>query len=137
MEKQVPGILLTTPDRTRFDQVLDVFVDDVHGGLTTDGIQQFTSQPPTAIPKCSNIHAQTYANLQFYSQLLFTTGGKLALHKCYVYILRTIWKQGRRAFEATNATLPPIRIKQSFGQEVHDIKIISPDDAGYYYHTHR
>ena len=75
MEQQAPGILLTAPDRKQVDRVLDVFVDDVHGVLTTDGLQHFKYQPPKAIPKCSTIHAQTQANLQFYSQLLFTTGG--------------------------------------------------------------
>lgn len=59
MEKQAPGILLTAPDWTRVDRILDVFIDDVHGGLTTDGLQRITSQPPKAIPKCSTIHAQT------------------------------------------------------------------------------
>ena len=89
MEKQAPGILLTAPDRTRVDRVLDVFVDYVYGGLTTDGLQRFTSQPPTTIPKCSTIHAQTQANFQFYSQLLSQWGGNLiSTNVTFIYFIK-------------------------------------------------
>ena len=104
MDEQSPGLRLTAPYPNVLELTLDVFVDDVNGGLTMEGLHHFQSQTATLIPKHTEVLEQTQANIKFYSQLLFTTGGKLSLIKCYVYLLRKIWKNGKRTFE--NPTKP-------------------------------
>ena len=72
---------LTHPNRTTTSRTVDAFVDDTNSGLTTDGLQSFLSQPTAPVAKHDTIYDQTVANVQFYNDLLSSSGGKLALHK--------------------------------------------------------
>jgi len=130
MERHTPGIKLVQPNGEAVARVLDAFVDDTNGGLTEDGFKDFIPPPPTApVCKCDTIFHQTETNVQFYSRLLFTTGGRLALHKCAIILLRTIWKQGKRTYENTHLHHRPLNIQQGINQDVQQIKLASPHDA--------
>ena len=85
MDAHTPGIKLVHPNRTSTHRTIDAFVDDTNSGLTQDALRSFS--PPSAsalVPKHDTIYNQTTANVQFYSDLLSSSGGKLALHKSYV-----------------------------------------------------
>ena len=82
------------PDRSSTHRTVDAFVDDTNSGLTTDSHESFNPPTDSPVPKMPKIQAQTVVNVQFYSDLLTSTGGKLALHKSYVYLLQTQWKKG-------------------------------------------
>ena len=110
MERYTPGIKRTVPNRTYVHINMDTFVDDANGVLTKDTWIDFHPEEGDAIQNNSNIYEQTQANIQFYSQVLFSTGGKLALHKCYAYLLRTIWKNDKRRFVNTHNTVLPFDI---------------------------
>ena len=128
-EEQSPGLSFTAPNRKFLERTLDVFVDDVNGGLTMDGLRHFQSQSPTILPKNTEVREQTQSNMKFYSQLLFATGRKLTLRKFYVHLLRTIWKNGRRTFKKKHETMQPLRIAQVLWKEFHNINIIPPKEA--------
>ena len=89
MDQYTPGMLLTHPNRTTTTRTMDAFVDDTNGGLTTDALARFNPPPSAPVTKHSSIYAQTQANVQFYNDLLTASGGKMSLHKSYVYILET------------------------------------------------
>ena len=125
-----PGIKLVHPNRSSIERVLDAFVDDVNGGLTFDSFEDFLKRHPTLVPRGKDVYAQTREMVQFYSRVLFSTGGKLALHKCAVYILLTKWVKGRRKFAHTHKTFPPLQIHQGMHtQQVDHIKIEDPSIA--------
>ena len=125
-DKHIPGLKFVHPNRSCSDRVIDAFVDDVNSGLTTPGLQAFQSYSNSLVKKCLNIYDQTKENLQFYSQLLFTTGGRLALHKCAIYILITKWVQGVRKFEPTHITHPDVPIQQGHEQEYQQVSLEDP-----------
>jgi len=125
-----PGIKLVHPDRSSIERVLDASVDDVNGGLTFDSFEDFLKRHPTLVPKGADVYTQTREMVQFYSRVLFSTGGKLALHKCAVYILLTKWGKGRRKFERTHEIFPPLKIHQGMhSQQFENIKIEDPTIA--------
>ena len=107
MERHVPGIKLIHPNNTLLsEKVMEAFVDDV-----TSGLNDFDNKWDSVIPKRDSITQQIQINTEFYSQLLHTTGGFLALHKCAIYILITVWKKGYRTYEKTHEQIPGINIK--------------------------
>ena len=67
------------------------------------------------------------ANVQFYSDLLNSSGGKLALHKSYAYLLQTHWKKGTQKYAETQDNLPPLQIQQKTIQ--HNLHLLSPKEA--------
>ena len=93
MDHFTPGIKLVHPDRSSTHRTVYAFVDDTNSGLTTDAHESFNPPPDAPVPKMPTIQDQTAVNVQFYSDLLTSTGGKLALHKIYVYLLQTQWKK--------------------------------------------
>jgi len=130
MNRHTPGMKLKHPDGSCVDRTLDAFVDDTNGGLTTDGFNDFIPSSPTSpVQKQSTLYAQTEANVQFYGRVLFTTGGRLALHKCAISLLRTIWRNGMRRYENTHITTRPLAIQQGISQDYQEIKIVSPKEA--------
>ena len=66
MDEQSPEIHLTALNRKVLERTLGVLVYDVHGGITMDGLRNFQPQPPTLIPKHTDVREQTQANMQFY-----------------------------------------------------------------------
>ena len=70
---------------------------------------------------------QNQANVQFYNNLLTSTGGKLALHKSYAYILDTEWKHGTRRYRNTHQSLPPLSINQNGTQQ--EMHLLPPSTA--------
>jgi len=130
LDAHSPGIKLVHPDRSSIERVLDAFVDDVNSGLTFDSFEDFLQRHPTLVPRGNDVYNQTREMIQFYSRVLFSTGGKLALHKCAVYILITKWVKGRRTFEPTHTMFPPLQIYQGMSTQQSDgIKIEDPSIA--------
>jgi len=130
MDEHSPGMKLVHPNRMSIERVIDAFVDDVNSGLTFDSFQDFLVRHPTLVPTGKDVYDQTQKMVQFYSHILFATGGKLALHKCAVYILLTRWVQGRRKFKKTHLTLPPLQIYQGLDKDKPaNIRIENPTTA--------
>jgi len=129
LEKFAPGIKLQHPDGSFLQRVIDAFVDDVNSGLTIEALRDFTPVNEEVLNKYPTIYEQTQWNIQLYSRLLFTTGGRLALHKCAIYFLRTIWKDGKRSFEKTHENLAPVPIIQGINQGIEYIRTEDPSKA--------
>ena len=91
MDSHTPGIKLVHPNRSHTERTVDAFVDDTNSGLTQAALQSFSPPSHAPVQKFDTVYAQTRANAQFYSDLLTSSGGKLALHKSYVYVLHTEW----------------------------------------------
>ena len=124
MDAHTPDICLVHPNRTNTHRTVDAFVDDTNSGLTTDGLHSFLPQPMAPVAKHDTIYDQTVANVQFYNDLLSSSGGKLALHKSYAYVLTTKWNHGQRLLNETQRYLPPLPIYQH--QNQHDMHLLSP-----------
>jgi len=130
MEENSPGMFLTHPNRTVFsNRCYDAFVDDVNGGLTSDGMYVYQPPYPTSVPLMNTIYEQIQRNVEYYARLLFTSGGKLALHKCYCYILEFEWKNGTKKMKNTADTLDPITVDQTFTGKPQSIQLINPTEA--------
>ena len=127
MDQCTPGIKLVHPDRSSMHRTVESFVDDTNSGLTTDAHESLNPPSDAPVPKMPTIQAQTAVNVQFYSDLLTSTGGKLALHKSYVYLLQTQWKKVVRKYAETQKTLPPFKIQQQSTQ--HDLHLLSPTET--------
>ena len=129
MNRHIPGMKLGHPDGSSVERTMDAFVDDANGGLTTDGFNDFTPSSTSPVQKYPTLYEQTEANVQFYGRVLFTTGGRLALHKCAISLLRTLWRNGKRSYENTHITTRPLTIQQGISQDYQKIKIVSPKEA--------
>jgi len=129
MDKEAPGIKLVHPNQTFLQRVIDAFVDDVNSGLTKDGLEDFIEHTDKFLKKHDNMLHQTQANMQLYSQLLFTTGGRLALHKCAIYLIVTEWKNGIRSLKNTADAHPPVMIQQGFDQELQKVNLENPSSS--------
>jgi len=130
MSKNTPGMRLTHPHRLFFsERNYDAFVDDVNGGLTSDGLYAFHPSPSSSVPLLNTIYAQIQANVQYYSRLLFSSGGKLALDKCMAYILEFQWRNGSRHMMPTASKYNNIRIDQCFNGVPDNIKLLDPHEA--------
>ena len=111
MDSHTPGMQLTYPNRTTITRTVGVFVDDTNSGLTQDALRTFNPPHQSPVQKHNTVYDQTAANVQFYSDLLTASGGKMALHKSYVYVLKTTWRNGTRRLEETQKYLPSMSIK--------------------------
>jgi len=130
MGKNTPGMKLTHPNRKFYsDRSYDAFVDDVNGGLTSDGLYTFHPSPTSTVPLLQTIYEQIQINVQYYSRLLFTSGGKLALDKCRIYILEYVWKLGKRKMVNTADKYEDIQLNQTFQGSNDTIKLLNPDVA--------
>jgi len=130
MSKNTPGMRLTHPHRLFFsDRSFDAFVDDVNGGLTSDGLYAFHPSPSSSVPLLNTIYAQIQANVQYYSRLLFSSGGKLALDKCRAYLLEFQWRNGSRHMMPTASKYNNLEIDQCFNNEPDTIKLLDPHEA--------
>jgi len=123
MDKFAPGIKLVHPDGSFIQRVLDAFVDDVNGGLTKEGFQDFIPRNDNILQRGKTVYEQTQYNMQLYSHLLCTTGGKLALHKCAIYMLITHWVQDRRRLQKTHLIYPPIKIQPGIQHASQEVKV--------------
>ena len=129
MSKHVPGLRLMHPDGSFFERIMDAFVDDVNSGLEEEALKAFKPDLLPPVPKMDTIYDQTQENMQFYSNVLFTTGGKLALNKCFIYLLIMCWQQGYRHYEETQLQYPPIQIHQGMNQNKENIRLVSPSES--------
>jgi len=130
MSDNAPGMYMTHPDNKFFsNRSYDAFVDDVNGGLTTDGMKTFHRDSDMSVPLMGSIFDQIQANVELYARLLFTSGGRLALHKCYCYILEFEWKQGIKKMKKTANTYPPLQIDQDFSTSKVPIQLLNPNQA--------
>jgi len=131
MSHNTPGMKLVHPNRrVSSNRSFDAFVDDVNGGLTSDGLHTF--HPPSAshIPLLQTIYEQIKVNIQYYSRLLFTSGGKLAfLDKCRAYLLEFEWKNGKRFMINTADIYSDIKLDQTFQNKSDTIKLLNPNEA--------
>ena len=92
MERYTPGMLLQHPSQNLTShRHLDAFVDDTSLGLTQTAYDNFNPSPEDPVQKGPDLYSQAQMNTQFYSRLLFTTGGLLAIHKCVAFILLFQW----------------------------------------------
>ena len=100
MERFTPGMLLQHPNQQlESHRHLDAFVDDTSLGLTQTSYNNFSPPPDAPVAKGDSLYHQAQLNTQFYSHLLFTTGGLLAIHKCVAYILLFVWINGVKRFQ--------------------------------------
>jgi len=130
MEENAPGMYLQHPSRKfHSSRTYDSFVDDVNGGLTEDGMYAFHPSPNNPVPILQGIYNQIQANVQYYSRLLFTSGGKLALDKCGAYILEFKWNKGIKSFVDTTTKYPPLKIDQKNSNQPDDIQLLHPSEA--------
>ena len=82
LERYTPGMLLQHPNqRLESTRHVDVFVDDTSLGITQTAMDRFNPKPSDPVQKGQDLYSQIQLNTQFYSRLLFTTGGLLAIHK--------------------------------------------------------
>ena len=106
MERYTPGMLLEHPNRsTQSHRHIDVFVDDSSLGITKTAYDKFNPKPADPVPKGKDLYEQAQLNTQFYSRLLFTTGGLLAIHKCIAYILLFEWINGVKRMKKVKHTI--------------------------------
>ena len=130
MSANAPGIKLVHPNRLFFsDRSFDAFVDDVNGGLTSDGLYTFHPSPTSKVPLLNTIYQQIQANVQYYSRLLFTSGGKLALDKCRAFILEFQWKNGTRHMLPTANIYKPLIVDQTCQDKPDQIQLLNPNEA--------
>ena len=123
MERETAGMRLVHPNNTYIERVLEAFVDDVNRRLTEAAYKAFKPSPSALVPKRPTLYDQTESNVQFYSRLLFTTGGKLALHKCAIYILFITWINGYRKYKETQDEYPSISIQQGINLDYQQIPL--------------
>jgi len=127
MDEDTPGMRLVHPDNVTFSvRSFDAFVDDANGGITSDGMIMYTPKNVNSVPLMQNIFEQIQANVEHYSKLLFTSGGKLALHKCYCYVLEFEWKRGKKHMKNTASLYPPLQIDQSFSSTKESVSLLNP-----------
>jgi len=127
MDEDTPGMRLVYPDNVTFSvRSFDAFVDDVNGGITSDGMIMYTPKNVNSVPLMQNIFEQIQANVEHYSKLLFTSGGKLALHKCYCYIIEFEWQRGKKHMKNNASLYPPLQVDQSFSSMKENIALLNP-----------
>ena len=130
MEKHTPGMLIEHPNRQiSSHRHVDVFVDDSSLGITKTAFDNFNPDSNAPVKKGKDLYEQAQLNTQFYSRLLFTTGGLLAIHKCIAYILLFEWYNGTRRLKKVKDSLEPLKIQQGINQDFDFIKIQDPDEA--------
>lgn len=130
MEKYTPDMLLEHPNKeTQSHRHIDVFVDDSSLGITQTAYDKFNPGPNDPVPKGADLYEQAQLNTQFYSRLLFTTGGLLAIHKCIAYLLLFEWINGSKHMKKVKHNLEPIKIQQGINQGFDSIRIKDPDEA--------
>ena len=131
MEKHTPVMLLEHPSRNIIlHRHINVFVDDSSRlGITKTAFYKFNPATTAPVPKGTSLYHQAQLNTQFYSRLLFTTGGLLAIHKCIAYILLFEWVNGTRRMKKVKQILDPIKIQQGINQDHDFITIKDPDEA--------
>ena len=130
MSANTPGMKLVHPNgKFCSDRSFDAFVDDVNGGLTSDGLHTFQPSPASHIPILSTIYEQIQVNIQYYSRLLFTSGGKLALDKCRAFLLEFEWKNGIRYMTRTADVYDDLQLDQAFTGTKDTIKLLNPNEA--------
>ena len=130
MDENTPGMHLQHPDNITFlVRCFDAFVDDVNGGLTSDGMIMYKPKETGSVPIMETIFEQIEKNVEYYSRLLFTSGGKLALHKCYCYILEFQWKGGKKSMVNTAEKYPPLQVDQTFTGNTEDIILLNPSEG--------
>ena len=127
MNKNTPDIKLVHPNSFNNHRTIDTFIENTNGCFTQEAYESFQPHPQTLVQKQPTIFLQTQSNIQFYSNLLQTTGGKLSLHKCSIYVFQTTWKNGKHQYASTHNTTQPIPIDQH--TQTQSIKIISPQQS--------
>jgi len=128
MDKHAPGMFLYHPDGVSFsNRSFDAFVDDVNSGLTLDGMKNFHPQPNSPIPLFQEIYAQIKSNIQYYSRLLYTSGGQLAINKCFAYLLEFKWRNGKKEMIKTSSVYAAIPVDQKFEGSHDYICLLNPD----------
>ena len=105
MDTHTPGMQLTHPNRTFITRTVDAFVDDTNSGLTQDALNAFSPPELSPVPKHDTIYDQTSANVQFYSDLLTSSGGKWrSIKVMYTFskppgaMAHVAWKKPRNIF---------------------------------------
>ena len=130
MERHTPGMLLEHPNKKIVShRHIDAFVDDSSLGITRTAYDKFEPLPDDPVQKGQDLYDQARLNTQFYSRLLFTTGGLLAIHKCLAYILLFIWVDGVKRLQKVKDQYEPIQVQQGIHQEFDCIAIMDPDEA--------
>ena len=130
MERFTPGMLLEHPNQQQSShRHIDAFVDDSSIGVTQSAYDAFSPHPDDPIQKGVDLYDQARLNTQFYSRLVFTTGGLLAIHKCLAYVLIFVWVQGIKRMTKVTDKYPPIKIQQGINQDYDWIRIKNPEEA--------
>jgi len=130
MSENSPGMYLSHPNNKVFsNRSYDAFVDDVNGGVTSEGMQAYHPDSELSVPIMDTIFEQIEVNVEYYSRLLFSSGGRLALHKCYCYILEFEWKNGVKKLSKTANKYEPLQIDQQSNNTKVPIKLLNPHQA--------
>ena len=91
MEKLTTGYVVRNPTgTTTLSRIEDMYVDDA-SIITNTSFRGETTR-------------LLEANAQMHKRLLFSTGGRLALHKCFWTTLRYHWVEGQAIIEHYNKT---------------------------------
>ena len=124
MEQYTPGMLLEHPNQKQFSHHhIDAFVDDSSIGVTQSAFETFNPLPEDPVQKGSDLYEQASFNTQFYSRLVFTSGGLLAIHKCLAYVLMFVWVNGIKKMVKVSDKFPPLKIHQGINLDYDWIKI--------------
>ena len=130
MEKYTPGMKLQHPNQNTIShRHIDIFVDDSSLGITQSAYDSFHPEPTDPVQKGATLYDQAKLNAQFYSRLLFTTGGLLAIHKCIAYVLIFTWVNGTKKLDSNKDKYEPIRIQQGINQGLDSIILKNPQEA--------
>ena len=130
VEKYTPGMQLMHPNQSiTSHRHIDAFVDDSSLGVTQSAYNAFHPEPTDPVQKGSTLYEQAKLNAQFYSRLLFTTGGLLAIHKCIAYVLIFRWVNGIKKLDNNKEKCEPIRIRQGINQGLDSIILKNPHEV--------
>lgn len=117
MKEMCSGMKFVSPDNTMMvTKLMDLYIDDSAQGCnyTTDG---------------KTLLEQTEHNLQLHAQLVYATGGQLALDKCKYYDIRHTFEKGIPRFLNKNEFESVLWVQKDFQSEKEMIKLLNFDET--------
>ena len=119
MKEKSPGFHITDPSGSLdVSQIMTAFADD-----TTSFVNSFVSSLSSSLD-FSYLREVSQTTAQWWEQLLHTTGGRLELAKCFVYMI--IWTFDEEGIPHLSHPdfLPPIQLTDSETQEQYTIETL-------------
>ena len=124
MKEKCSGMKFTSPDSTvMVSKLMDLYIDDSAQGYN------YADDGKTLLE-------QTEHNLQLNAQLVYATGGQLALDKCKYYDVRHKFEKGIPRFLHKNEYESVLSVQKDFQSDKELIKLLNFDEThktlGYY-----